>query len=213
MSATLDLLRPSTPSRRNDTLLPIGRSGNLSAWSFEAVEAPVLFAARRFEDPRGVFSETYSRRDAAALGVADEFVQDNWSLSERIGTVRGLHFQRAPHAQAKLVRVLRGRIFDVAVDLRRNSPTFATHVAVELAAGDGRMLYVPEGFAHGFCTLEPMTEVAYKVTADYAPEADGGIAWNDPALGIDWPVPTVAALLSNKDALLPLLRDLPAVSA
>lgn len=213
MSATLDLLRPNGPSRREDDLRLMGRSGNVTAWTFAAVEAPILFATRRFEDPRGIFSETYSRRDFAALGVAGEFVQDNWSLSERVGTVRGLHFQRRPHAQAKLVRALRGRILDVAVDLRRSSPTFGAHVAVELAAGDGRMLYVPEGFAHGFCTLEPATEVAYKVTADYAPESDAGIAWDDPALGIDWPVAAGEALVSRKDALLPPLGDLPTVFA
>jgi dTDP-4-dehydrorhamnose 3,5-epimerase len=213
MSGALDLLQRSKPSRHEDDLRLIGRSGNLTAWAFGAVEAPMLFEARRFADPRGIFAETYSRRDFAALGLAEDFVQDNWSLSERVGTVRGLHFQRRPHAQAKLVRVLRGRILDVAVDIRRSSPTFGEHVAVELAAGDGRMLWVPVGFAHGFCTLEPMTEVAYKVTADYAPESDAGIAWDDPALGIGWPVAPEDALVSRKDALLPPLGDLPQVFA
>jgi dTDP-4-dehydrorhamnose 3,5-epimerase len=213
MSGALDLLPRGEPSLLDDNLRLVGRSGNLAAWSFAAIGAPMLFEARRFADPRGVFSETYSRRDFAALGLADEFVQDNWSLSERVGTVRGLHFQRRPHAQAKLVRVLRGRILDVAVDIRRSSPTFGEHVAVELGAGDGRMLWVPVGFAHGFCTLEPNTEVAYKVTTDYAPESDAGIAWDDPALGIGWPVAPEDALLSRKDALLPPLGDLPAVFA
>jgi dTDP-4-dehydrorhamnose 3,5-epimerase len=213
MSGALDLLPRGEPSLLDENLRLVGRSGNLTAWGFAAIRAPMLVEARRFADPRGVFSETYSRRDFAALGLADEFVQDNWSLSERVGTVRGLHFQRRPHAQAKLVRVLRGRILDVAVDIRRSSPTFGEHVAVELAAGDGRMLFVPVGFAHGFCTLEPMTEVAYKVTADYAPESDAGIAWDDPALGIGWPVAPEDALVSQKDALLPPLGDLPAVFA
>ena len=213
MSAALELAPRARPARKADALQLLGRSGNLTAWAFAAVQAPVLLETRQFADPRGVFAETYSRRAAAPLGVAEEFVQDNWSRSDRAGTVRGLHFQRRPHAQAKLVRVVRGRILDVAVDLRRSSPTFGRHVAVELAAGDGRMLYVPEGFAHGFCTLEPMTEVAYKVSADYAPESDAGIAWNDPALGIDWPVAAEDALVSSKDALLPPLGDLPTVFA
>ena len=213
MSAALDLIQRNEPSRQDDDLRLVGRSGNLTAWSFAAMDGPLLLATRQFADPRGVFSETYSRRDAAALGLAEEFVQDNWSRSDRVGTVRGLHFQRRPHAQGKLVRALRGRILDVAVDLRRSSPTFGRHVAVELAAGDGRMLYVPVGFAHGFCTLEPMTEVAYKVTSEYAPAADAGIAWDDPALGIRWPVAPGEALVSGKDALLPPLGDLPAVFA
>ena len=125
--------------------------------------------------------------------------------------MRGLHFQRPPHAQGKLVRVLRGRILDVAVDLRRSSPRLGRHVAVELAAGDGRLLYVPAGFAHGFCTLEPMTEVAYKVSAGYAPGADGGVAWDDPDLGIDWPVSRRDAVLSDKDGRLPRFAGLPLV--
>ena len=176
------------------------RAGNVSAESL-SLPGPLLLEIRRFADARGVFAETYSRRDFAALGVGDDFVQDNWSRSEQAGTVRGLHFQRPPHAQAKLVRVLRGRILDVAVDLRRSSPHLGRHVAVELAAGDGRMLYVPEGFAHGFCTLEPQTEVAYKVTRRLrARTADGGIAWDDPDLGIDWPVSRRDAVLSDKDA-------------
>ncbi len=177
------------------------------------VAGPVLVTPRRFGDHCGFFLETYSARDFAALGIPDVFVQDNHSLSAKAGTIRGMHFQRPPHAQAKLVRAVRGRIFDVAVDLRRASPTFGRHVAVELAAGDGRMLYVPVGFAHGFCTLEPMTEVAYKVSADYAPDADAGIAWNDPALGIDWPVAAEDAHVSRKDELLPPLSELPTVFA
>ena len=186
------------------------RAGNVGVQSL-SLPGLLLVEVRRFADARGVFAETYNRRDFAALGIADEFVQDNWSRSERVGTVRGLHFQRPPHAQGKLVRVLRGRILDVAVDLRRSSRSLGRHVAVELAAGDGRMLWVPPGFAHGFCTLEPMTEVAYKVTADYSPDADGGIAWDDPDLGIEWPVLRQDAVLSDKDSRLPRFAELPLV--
>jgi len=186
------------------------RAGNVSVRALP-LPGPLLLEVRRFTDARGVFVETYNRRDFAALGVVDEFVQDNWSFSERAGTVRGLHFQNPPHAQGKLVRVLRGRILDVAVDLRRSSRHLGQHVAIELVAGDGLMLYVPAGFAHGFCTLEPMTEVAYKVTADYAPEADGGIAWDDPDLGIDWPLSRGDAVLSDKDSRLPRFAELPLV--
>jgi dTDP-4-dehydrorhamnose 3,5-epimerase len=194
-------------------LSPARRAGNATARGFAALPGPLLIEMRRFGDARGAFSETWSRRDFAALGLDLDFVQDNWSRSDRVGTVRGLHFQRPPHAQAKLVRVLRGAILDVAVDLRRSSRHFGQHVAVELAEGDGRMLYVPEGFAHGFCTLRPNTEVAYKVTDDYAPDCDGGIAWDDPDLGIGWPVMPSEAVLSDKDARLPLLRGLPAIFA
>lgn len=189
------------------------RAGNAVAWTFPDMDGPLLIEVRRFGDARGAFAETYSRRDFAALGVAEEFVQDNWSRSDLPGTVRGLHFQRPPHAQAKLVRVLRGAILDVAVDLRRSSPTFAQHVTVTLEEGDGRMLYVPAGFAHGFCTLRPGTEVAYKVTDLYAPDCDGGLAWDDPDIGIDWPVDPAAAVLSDKDARLPRLAALPEIFA
>ena len=189
---------------------PTRRAGNVSV-SILPLPGPLLLEVRRFADTRGVFSETYNRRDFATVGVAEEFVQDNWSLSERVDTIRGLHFQRPPHAQGKLVRVLRRRILDVAVDMRRSSRQLGRHVAVELGAGDGRMLYVPPGFAHGFCTLEPMTEVAYKVTVDYAPESDGGIAWDDPDLGIEWPVSRNDAVLSDKDSRLPRFAELPLV--
>jgi dTDP-4-dehydrorhamnose 3,5-epimerase len=169
-----------------------------------------LIGAARMRDPRGSFAETYVRRDFAAAGIAQEFVQDNQSLSHAAGTVRGLHFQIPPFAQAKLVRVLRGRIFDVCVDLRRTSPRYGRHVAVELAADGDEQLFVPAGFAHGFCTLEADTEVLYKVDAVYSAAHDRGIDWSDPALGIAWPVAKDAAILSDKDAKLPPLRDVPA---
>ncbi|WP_270935695.1 dTDP-4-dehydrorhamnose 3,5-epimerase [Falsiroseomonas oryzae] len=183
------------------------RAGNFEARGF-AIAGPLLISARRFGDARGVFAETYSRRDFAALGIPDEFVQDNQSVSVSIGTIRGLHFQTPPRGQGKLVRVLRGRILDVAVDLRRASPSFGRHVAAELSAENGLMLWVPVGFAHGFVTREPDTEVAYKVTDTYAPQNDAGIAWDDPALGIDWGVTAAEAILSDKDSRLPRLADL-----
>jgi dTDP-4-dehydrorhamnose 3,5-epimerase len=187
------------------------RAGNATAWGFPGLTGPLLIEVRRFGDARGVFAETFSARDFAALGVAEAFVQDNWSRSDAVGTVRGLHFQRPPHAQAKLVRVLRGAILDVAVDLRRSSATYAQHVAVELEEGDGRMLYVPAGFAHGFCTLRPGTEIAYKVSDVYAPDCDGGVAWDDPEIGVEWPLDPRDAVLSAKDAALPRLAQLPAI--
>ena len=189
------------------------RASNATASGFPGLAGPLLIEVRRFADGRGLFAETFSRRDFATLGVAEEFVQDNWSRSDAVGTVRGLHFQRPPHVQAKLVRVLRGAILDVAVDLRRSSPTYAQHVAVELEEGDGRMLYVPEGFAHGFCTTRPGTEIAYKVSDLYAPACDGGIAWDDPEIGIDWPVAPRDAVLSEKDVRLPRLTSLPPLFA
>ena len=136
-------------------------------------------------------------------------MQDNHSLSAAVGTVRGLHYQIPPHPQAKLVRVLRGSILDIAVDLRRSSPHFGRHVAAELSADNAAQLYVPVGFAHGFCTLEPDTEVAYKVTDLYAPELDRGLAWDDPDLGLPWPFGAAEVTLSDKDRRAPRLRDLP----
>lgn len=188
----------------------VRQAGNFRAERL-AIAGPLLISARSFADRRGSFSETYSRQDFRALGIAEEFVQDNHSLSALPGTVRGLHFQRPPRAQAKLVRVLRGRVLDVAVDLRGGSPTHGRHVAVELAAGDGLMLYIPHGFAHGFVTREPDTEVAYKVSDTYAPDCDAGIAWDDPALGIAWGVAPGGAILSDKDRRLPPLSVIGAV--
>ena len=167
-----------------------------------------LIQPARLGDARGWFSETYRRDRLAEAGIADAFVQDNQSLSAEVGTVRGLHFQLAPAAQSKLVRVLQGSILDVAVDLRRSSPTFGRHVAVRLDAHAGEQLYVPVGFAHGFCTLEPDTMIAYKVGAYYSRDDDRGLRWNDPALGIAWPVARDVAVVSEKDEVAPLLADL-----
>ena len=159
-------------------------------------------------DSRGFLSETYNRRLMNAAGIATEFVQDNHSLSVEKGTLRGLHFQIPPHAQGKLVRVVRGSIFDVAVDIRAGSPTFGQHVSAILSAENWTQMWVPAGFAHGFCTLEPNTEVIYKVTDYYAPECDRGLQWDDAALGIHWPVGADKARLSDKDRKQPLLTEL-----
>lgn len=151
--------------------------------------------------------ETYSEAAAQAAGIDARFVQDNQSFSAFEGTIRGLHFQRPPHAQAKLVRCVRGSIMDYAVDVRRGSPTYGQHVAAKLTAEGGEQLFVPVGFAHGFVTLEPDVEIAYKVTDVYAPDCDGGIVWNDPAIAIDWPLPPSGAVLSDKDKTLPTLAE------
>lgn len=174
-----------------------------------AIEAVKLIAPRRIADGRGFFSEVYGVRAFAEAGIDTPFVQDNHSLSVRAGTVRGLHFQSPPHAQAKLVRVTRGRVLDVAVDLRRSSVAYGRHVAAELSADNWRQLFIPAGFAHGFCTLEPDTEIVYKVSAPYAATNDLGLAFDDPALGIDWPVRLEDATLSDKDRRQPRLADLP----
>ncbi len=171
------------------------------------LDSVFLMKPRRFEDERGVFFETYRRAVFAEHGLDLDFIQDNFSRSTHPGTVRGLHFQTPPHAQAKLVRCVRGAIRDVAVDLRAGSPTFGRHVAVELSAANGHALFVPAGFAHGFATLEPDCEVAYKVDAYYAPDHDAGLIWNDPALGIDWGVDDADAVLSPKDRALPGWAD------
>ncbi|HTV90178.1 MAG TPA: dTDP-4-dehydrorhamnose 3,5-epimerase [Stellaceae bacterium] len=163
----------------------------------------------RHRDSRGFFSEIFREDRLRAHGIDTAFVQENHSLSLELGVVRGLHFQTPPLAQAKLVRVGAGAILDVAVDIRRGSPTCGRHVAVVLSAAAANQLFVPEGFAHGFCTLEPNTEVFYKVNRYYSREHDLGLAWNDPALGIDWPVADAAAILSDKDRAQPLLAELP----
>jgi dTDP-4-dehydrorhamnose 3,5-epimerase len=162
-----------------------------------------LITPRRFQDARGHFAETWNARAFAAAGIACDFVQDNHSLSRAAGTVRGLHFQAPPHAQAKLVRCVRGRVRDVAVDIRRGSPRYGRWVAVELSAATGAELFVPAGFLHGFATLEEECEVVYKCSDYYAPAADAGIRFDDPGLGIDWGLDPATAVLSEKDAALP----------
>ena len=165
----------------------------------------LLLEAPRFGDDRGFFSETFRGTWFPDL----QFVQDNHSLSVEVGTVRGLHFQSPPFAQDKLVRVTRGAVLDVAVDIRRGSPTYGRHVAAELSAANWRQLLVPKGFAHGFCTLEPDTEVLYKVTDYYSGDHDLGLLWNDPTIGIPWPVTAETAVLSDKDRRQPDLASLP----
>jgi dTDP-4-dehydrorhamnose 3,5-epimerase len=167
-----------------------------------------LVTPKVLRDARGLFCETFNARALAAAGIVANFVQDNHSLSSPKGVVRGLHFQTPPHAQAKLVRVARGSIFDVAVDVRVGSPTYGRHASAVLSAANWQQLWIPEGFAHGFCTLEPDTEVLYKVTGFYAPECDRGLKWDDPALAIPWPVAPEAAMLSAKDRQHPPLADL-----
>lgn len=173
-----------------------------------AIPAVKIITPKRFGDLRGYFCELHNEAAWSRAGLSYRFVQDNCSLSKPVGTLRGLHFQTAPFAQDKLVQALRGGILDVAVDLRRLSPTYGQHVAVELTAENGRQLLVPIGFAHGFCTLEPDTLVVYKVTAPYSAPNDGGVLWNDPRLAIPWPVSASAAVLSDKDKLLPTLDKL-----
>ncbi|MBM6582756.1 dTDP-4-dehydrorhamnose 3,5-epimerase [Microvirga sp. BT689] len=167
----------------------------------------ICLTPRRFGDARGWFSETYSTRAFSDVLGDVTFIQDNQAFSAQKGTLRGLHFQRPPEAQAKLIRVLRGSIFDVAVDLRIGSPTYGHWVGETLTAEGGEQLFVPHGFAHGYCTLEPNTEVAYKVDGFYAPECDAGLAWNDPMIGITWPVEPEEAILSDKDKRLPSFAD------
>lgn len=166
-----------------------------------------LIKPRRFGDERGWFMETYNQRRYAELGIGCAFVQDNHSMSRDVGVLRGLHWQAPPHGQDKLVRCVAGRIWDVAVDARAGSPTFGRWVAAELSAENGHQLFVPVGFAHGFVTLEANTQVEYKVSALYAPESEGGVIWNDPALAIPWPLPPEGPTLSGKDQLLPALNE------
>jgi dTDP-4-dehydrorhamnose 3,5-epimerase len=183
--------------------------GNLMQFEDADIPAVKIVTPKRHGDARGFFSEVYKLSDWRDAGMDCTFVQDNHSLSSPIGTLRGLHFQTPPFAQDKLVRVIRGRILDVAVDIRRSSPTFGKHVAVELSAENWRQLFIPVGFAHGFITLEPDTEVLYKVTALYSAAHDFGLAYDDPEIGINWPFPAGGPLLSEKDKRWPNLRDLP----
>lgn len=170
-----------------------------------ALEGVLILTPPRFGDARGWFSETWNGPKLAAAGVEIAFVQDNHSMSAAVGTLRGLHFQRPPHAQDKLVRCSKGAILDVAVDVRNGSPTYGKWVGVEISAEDGRQVLVPKGFLHGFVTRVPDTEVQYKCSDVYAPDCDGGIRWNDPDIGIDWGV--AEPVLSAKDQAAPFLRD------
>lgn len=173
-----------------------------------AIPDVILVTPKRHGDARGFFSETFRADTYAKAGIPGPFVQDNHAYSQQAGILRGLHFQKPPSAQAKLVRCTQGAIYDVAVDIRQNSPTFGQHVGAELSAETGAQLYVPEGFAHGYLTLTPDCHVQYKTSDYYAPEAEGGIAWDDPALGIEWPMEGLAVTLSEKDKTLPPLSAL-----
>jgi len=170
------------------------------------LEGAYLVEPAVFRDNRGFFTETYNRKVFADHGIEPDFVQDNYSFSQFKGVIRGLHFQYPPHAQAKLVMVVSGAVFDVIVDLRAGSPTCGAWVGVELSSSPLRMLYVPRGFAHGFCTLVENTHVLYKVDAPYHPASDGGIRWDDPGLNIAWPAGS--PVLSKKDGELPFLREI-----
>lgn len=160
-----------------------------------------------FVDDRGSFYESYNTQNLGRLGIARTFVQDNIAVSQYEGTVRGLHFQLPPHAQAKLVSVVRGSILDVVVDLREGEPSFGHHASFELSADNRLQVFVPDGFAHGYCTLMPDTEVHYKVDAYYAPASERGLRWSDPALGITWPVTEAGAICSARDRALPTLAE------
>lgn len=174
-----------------------------------ALDGVVELVPVRHGDDRGWFSEVWNQATLAELGITIDWVQDNEAKSAAAGTIRGLHFQTPPRAQDKLVRAVQGRIVDVAVDLRTSSSTFGQHVAVELTAAAGNQLLVPKGFAHGYCTLEPDTIIAYKVSDFYAPECDRALRWDDPAIGIDWPL-AGEATLSDKDRVAPLLAEIDA---
>ncbi len=167
----------------------------------------IVFSPKRFEDNRGWFSETYNAAREKAAGVSATFVQDNMSLSCDAGTVRGIHFQRPPHMQAKLVRCNKGRLIDYVVDLRKGSPTYGNYVSAKLSAQNGRQIFIPEGFGHAFITLERDTEIAYKVNDYYAPDCDGGIRWDCPTINIQWPIPSGEIILSEKDSKLGTLED------
>jgi dTDP-4-dehydrorhamnose 3,5-epimerase len=171
------------------------------------LNVPRIIIPKRHVDSRGWFSETCHEQRLHELGITCRFVQDNQSHSRRAGTLRGLHFQLPPAAQAKLVSVLRGQILDVVVDVRRGSPTYGKHVATELSSESGRQLYIPAGFAHGFLTLEDDVVVMYKVSNYYAPAQDSGIRWNDPDIAIAWPVKDADFIISDKDRRLPMLKD------
>jgi dTDP-4-dehydrorhamnose 3,5-epimerase len=175
------------------------------------IPGPIEIRPVRHGDDRGYFMEIFRADEFSAAAGGFGFVQENQSLSARAGTVRGLHFQTAPMAQGKLVRCVAGAIFDVAVDLRHDSPAFGKWISVELSAELGNQLWVPPGFGHGFCTLRPDSVVCYKVTAYYSPQNDRGVRWDDPAIGVEWPAVADADTLSAKDRAQPLLAELPAL--
>jgi dTDP-4-dehydrorhamnose 3,5-epimerase len=186
-----------------------GHAGRACAMQIVPTEIPdvKILIPKKFGDHRGFFSETFNRKFLGDAGIAADFVQDNHSLSVPKGVVRGLHYQIPPMAQDKLVRVVHGAILDVAVDIRRSSPTFGRHVAAVISAENWRQIFVPIGFAHGFATLEPNTEVVYKVSNYYSPQHERGIQWNDPELDIDWGIDATAAILSDRDKAHPRLKD------
>jgi dTDP-4-dehydrorhamnose 3,5-epimerase len=167
----------------------------------------MLVTPRRFLDGRGFFSETWNQSRFAEAGIRGPFVQDNHAMSADRGVIRGLHLQIAPNAQGKLVRVVRGSIWDVAVDIRPGSATYGRHASAVLSAENWRQLWIPDGFLHGYCTLEADTEVIYKVTAPWDRQAERGVIWNDPALAVPWPIDAADAILSDKDRLLPRLAE------
>lgn len=173
-----------------------------------ALPGVLLLKPKRFGDARGFFAETWNRNTMEGIGIDIEFVQDNHSVSEKAGTIRGLHFQAPPHAQDKLIRCGHGAFLDVAVDIRKASPTFGKWVGVELSAENGYQLLVPKGFAHGFVTRQPGTEICYKCSDFYSPEAEGAINFADPEIGIDWGIDPIDAIASDKDRSAPLLADL-----
>jgi len=178
---------------------------------FTVIDSPIdgllVIKPQMFRDDRGFFMETYKESDFKSLGISDRFVQDNHSKSKK-GTIRGLHFQKQPHAQGKLVRVTRGAAWDVAVDIRKGSPTFGKWYALELSGENNLMLWIPSGFAHGFLALEDDTELLYKCTAEYHAPSDGGIRWNDPIIGVKWPELGIPYTISQKDMQLPYLKDI-----
>lgn len=179
----------------------------MSIESAVSASLPRIIVPKRHGDNRGWFSETFHEKRLREVGITCRFVQDNQSSSKRAGTLRGLHFQVPPAAQAKLVSVLRGRVLDVAVDVRRGSPTFGKHVSTELSAESGHQIYIPVGFAHGFLTLEDDVVVMYKVSDYYAAAHDGGIRWNDPDIAFPWPIKDADVITSDKDRRLPLLAE------
>ena len=173
------------------------------------IPGPVVVIPKKFQDERGFLSETYIGEWFCANVAQGDFVQDNHTYSASAGTIRGIYFQIPPDAQAKLVRVIRGSVWDVAIDLRKGSPTFGQHVGIELSAKNWNQLWIPVGFGHAFCTLEPHTEVLYKVTARYVPGSERGIRWDDPDLAIDWPIGSRTPILSERDRQQVRLKDSP----